>query len=129
MIAYEVRINGSHAATIGQEDMSILTAILTTSRGNQDQSIDDFIRLSLNGMSHETSEGYCQHFRWAVPDIEVGDKIEIHIVETNEVDAPTNRYRSDHQVQEDPFTEAEARELRYQDYLKFKAEFEPDGNS
>ena len=126
MIAYEVRINGSLATTVGQEDMSILTAILTTSRGNQEQSIDDYIRLSLGGLSHETSDGYCEHFRWVVPDVEVGDRVELAIVETTEVDPPKKRYRSDHQVQEDPFTEAEAREMRYQDFLKLKAEFEPD---
>jgi hypothetical protein len=36
---------------------------------------------------------------------------------------PKNRYRSDHQIQEDSFTEEEAPEMRYQDYLALKEEF------
>jgi hypothetical protein len=34
------------------------------------------------------------------------------------------RFRSDHEVQENPFTEEEMREMRYNDYLNLKEEFE-----
>ena len=57
-------------------------------------------------------------------DLAVGDKVEIEVVETIEIDQPKKRFRSDHEVQEDPFTEEEAREMRYQDYLELKKEFE-----
>lgn len=126
MLAFKIILNGKRIATIGQEDMSILTTTVVGSRGNQS---NDYIRLNLGGMSHELPEGFCQHFRWKNLNLDVGDRIEIEILETNETDPPTKRYRSDHQVQEDPFTEEDARDLRYQDYLELKKEFEPDADS
>lgn len=41
---------------------------------------------------------------------------------------PKKRYHSDSNVQENPFTEDEIREIRYQDYLALNAEFEGDSN-
>jgi hypothetical protein len=46
------------------------------------------------------------------------------VVDTLEVDEPKNRYRSDAEHQENPFTEEEWRDMRYKDYLQLKAEFE-----
>lgn len=50
--------------------------------------------------------------------------MEVEVIETDDITEPRKRFRSDHQVQEDPFTEEEAREMRYQDYLELKKEFE-----
>ena len=46
------------------------------------------------------------------------------VVDTEAVDSPVKRYRSDAKVQESPFTEEEMRDMRYKDYLSLKAEFE-----
>ena len=48
----------------------------------------------------------------------------VEIVDTDEIDAPVKRYRSDQEVQENPFTDEEWREMRYNDYLQLKEEFE-----
>jgi hypothetical protein len=129
VLAFKIVLNGKRVATIGQEDMSILTTTVVGSRGNQENEVDDYVRLNLGGMSHELPEGFCQHYRWKNRNLNVGDRIEIEILETNEIDPPIKRYRSDHQVQEDPFTEEEARDLRYQDYVELKKEFEPDADA
>jgi predicted RNA-binding protein len=57
-------------------------------------------------------------------DLELGDKIEIEIGDIQKIDLPKKRYRSDKEVQENPFTDEEWRELRYKDYLDLKKEFE-----
>ena len=59
-------------------------------------------------------------------DLSVGDKVQVEVVETIDIDKPKKRFRSDNEVQEDPFTEEEAREMRYQDYLELKKEFEDE---
>jgi len=123
MIAYRILVNGKLIATIGQPDMSILNAGIVTSRGNAERGVDDYIRMPLHGMSHDTETGFPQHFRWKEQTLSVGDRIEIEIVETNDFDPPLKRYRSDAMVQEDPFTDEEVREMRYQDYLELKKEF------
>ena len=123
MIAFKIKINKELVATIGQKDMSILTTSLVASKGNL---VADYIRLSLSGMSKELDDGFCQHFRWANHDISVGDFIEIELVETETVDTPIKRYRSDSEVQESPFTEKEVHDMRYADYLELKKEFEND---
>ena len=55
--------------------------------------------------------------------IVVGDEVSITIVETETVDKPIKRYRSDKSVQEDPFTEEELFELQKKDYLRLKELF------
>ena len=49
----------------------------------------------------------------------------VTVVDTDHPDPPTKRYRSDKEVQENPFTEEELKEMRRQDYLELKKEFEP----
>lgn len=58
----------------------------------------------------------------------LGDKVEIEIVSTEDVTPPMKRYRSDREVQESPFTEDEECEMRYENYLELKKEFE-SGNT
>jgi len=54
----------------------------------------------------------------------VGSKVSVTVVDVDAADPPVNRYRSDAQVQENAFTDEEWRQLRYQDYLELKREFE-----
>ncbi len=129
MIAFRIRINGELVATIGQEDMSILTTNLVASRGNQERDVNDYIRLNLGGLSHELAEGYCQHFRWADREMSLGDRIEIEVFETDSVNPPLKRYRSDKAVQENPYTDEEVREMRYADYLELKKQFDHDDDA
>ena len=126
MISFKVKRNRKLIFTIGQEDTSILHANMLVSQGNLERGAEDYIRLSCGGLSHETEKGHPEHFRWKDQALNIGDTIEIEIVETDEIDPPIKRYRSDKDVQENPFTEEEIREMRYQDYLELKKQFEPD---
>jgi hypothetical protein len=124
MIAYKIKVNGMHIVTCGQEDWSILSANLMARRENGEREIEEFLHLSLCGLSEENDQGLCEHFRWSELDLELGDKIEIEIVNVQKTDLPKKRYRSDNVVQENPFTDEEWKKLRYKDYLEFKKEFE-----
>ncbi len=68
------------------------------------------------------------HFRWPRLDLEVGSVVTIEVIESEEPTPPKKRYRSDAEVQENSFTDDEIREMRYQDYLALKAEFEGNSN-
>ncbi|SRR5579885_1300435 len=126
MIAIKVRINGEYVTTAGQEDWSVLGADVVMTRRDDEGPSGGHIRYAVGGLSKRNPEGYKQHFRWTGRNLRVGDRIEFEIVETDEVSAPAKRYRSDQTVKESPFTEKENREMRYQDYLQLKKEFEPD---
>ena len=123
MIGLKIRVNGDLQYVVGQEDVSILHSNVVVSRDNAERDVDDYIRLNTSGLSQDTVKGYPEHFRWKDRNLEVGDVVEIEIVETDEVDAPVKRYRSDHEAQENPFTDEEIREMRYNDYLQLKEEF------
>ena len=124
MIALKIRVNGDETYVIGQEDVSILHSGIVVSRGNTERDVDDYVRLNAHGLSQETSKGYPEHFRWKDIHLQIGDVVEVSIIETDKIDEPVKRYRSDNIVQENPFTEEEMRDLRYKDYLQLKEEFE-----
>jgi hypothetical protein len=124
MIAIKIRVNGDLLYVIGQEDVSILNSNLVISRDNSERDVDDYIRLNAGGLSQDTDKGYPEHFRYKSQNLQVGDVVEMEIVDTDKIDAPVKRYRSDQEVQENPFTNEECREMRYNDYLQLKEEFE-----
>lgn len=53
----------------------------------------------------------------------VGMQVTIKIVEADRADEPVRRYRSDREVQENPFTDEE---IEREDWLRLKAKFEPE---
>mgnify|MGYP001549951617 CR=1 FL=1 len=126
MIAYKVFINGEYIATTSQEDWAVLTATIVATRKDDTQTSVRDIRCNLGGLSLPNEEDISHHFRWKNINLNVGDKIEIEVVDVSEIDSPVKRYRSDSKVQENPFTDEECREMRYQDYLEYKKEFEPN---
>lgn len=126
MIAFKVYINGEYRVTAGQDDWAVLAGHITATRDESCGSSEGRIRYSVGGLSLKNEEGFGQHFRWKEVELNVGDKIEFEVVDLPEVTDPVKRYRSDHQVQENPFTEDENREMRYQDYLELKKEFESE---
>lgn len=89
---------------------------------------DGYIEVSSGGLALPNDEGIRYHFRWPKFELKVGSVVTIEVVETTDPTPPKKRYRSDAAVQENPFTEHEMREMRYQEYLALKAEFESDSN-
>jgi hypothetical protein len=126
MIALKISVNGELLYVIGQEDVSILNSNVVVSRENSERGIDDYIRLNAGGLSQDTDKGHPEHFRYKSQNLHSGDVVKIEVIESDTIDEPVKRYRSDHKIQENPFTDEEWREMRYNDYLQLKEEFEGD---
>src|SRR5438874_13767142 len=122
MKAFRVAVDGQHLGDLGVDDFNNASVIVGFARGPDAEPTD--YRLHIGGLSESDENGISWHYRWACPDIREGSRIEIEIVDSENCVTPTRRYRSDHTVQESPFTEEEERTLRYRDYLQLKKEFE-----
>lgn len=124
MLGFKVIINDEEYAMIGRADWSVLSINISAKKGDAKRRIDENIQLHASGVSEKNSEAISHRFRWAERNLEIGNRIEIEVVDTDKYDAPQKSYRSDCKEQENPFTDAEWKEMRYQDYLKLKAEFD-----
>lgn len=123
MKAFRVVVDGEPLGDLGIADFSVTTLIVDFGQPSKAEAIDYHFRVG--GLTQPDSDGLCRHYRWATPRIQDGTRIEIEIVDSETCVPPTRLYRSDREVQESPFTEEEMRDLRYQDYLALKEEFEP----
>lgn len=123
MLTYEVAVNGDRVVRAGIADWAVMSAIVSMVRDDISDNVD--YRLSISGVTRDR-EDRAHHVRWRMPTITVGSEVVIRIVESDQPDAPTKRFRADREVQENPFTDEEIREMRYQSYLELKAEFECD---
>jgi hypothetical protein len=102
-------------------DWSVMSVIVSASRKALDYGAGH--TLHIGGLTRDTQDG-AYHARWNAPDLAIGSEVLIRLIDCEEPDVPTKRYRSDKDVQESPFTEEEMREMRHQSYLALKAEFE-----
>jgi len=123
MIAFQVEIDGKPTVLAGAEDWSIL-ALHVTARRQMESGKSNELQLSVGGLTEDDRDGVSHHFRWKERDLRIGTKVVVTVVETDVPDQPTKRYRSDAQIQENPFTDEEMRELRWKDYQALKLEFE-----
>ena len=121
-LAFEVTYDGGDPFLIGQEDWSVLTMTLTAL--NDDRTGEADLNSHLGGLTKPGPDSVSHHFRWKTPTIRVGSTVQVRVVTSDDFLPPTNLFRSDHEVQENPFTDEELRALRYEDYLILKAEFE-----
>jgi len=124
MLAFDVEINGHHVALAGIPDWAILHVTVTGGRGRASEG-KTHLECSIGGLSERDGSGTSHHVRWSGRDLLIGSRIVVTVVDTDHPDPPTKRYRSDKEVQENPFTEEELKEMRRQDYLELKKEFEP----
>jgi hypothetical protein len=128
MLAFRVEIDGELAHIAGVADWSLLAMHITASRGDATAPVEsarqDSTRYSVGGLSQPDESDICQHFRWQERELVIGSTVCVEVVETDAPDPVIKRYRSDAQVQENPFTDAEMRALRFQDYIALKKEFE-----
>lgn len=125
MLAYEIEIDGKKYVTAGVEDWSILSLHITASRREENSPVrDGYLECFVGGLTLPDKEDIRHHFRWVNAPLEIGNAVFVRVVDVPVADEPKKRYRSDAQVRETPFTDEEMREMRYQDYLTLKAEFE-----
>jgi hypothetical protein len=131
MIAFQVDIDGERVVVAGVEDYSVLALHVDAGRGkestNSPAKATAEIRFSVGGLSRADPSGVRHHFRWPERNLAMGSTISVTIVDVENPDPPQRRYRSDKHVQQSPFTEEELREIRRQDYLELKKEFEGAG--
>lgn len=125
MIALEVSINGEKFLTAGVADWDLITAHLTADRINLAPDKTPRFRFHIGGMTIPELDGFRRHLNWNVGRLGLEDAVTFRLVETDNVDPPAKRYRLNPEVDESPFTESELREMRYEDYLDLKAEFDP----
>jgi hypothetical protein len=129
MLAFEMAVDGKPWIRAGMEDWTVLTCIVSANRANGRAGAlaSDDLRLHVGGLSQRDKDGVSYHTRWGDPEtlLTVGSEITLRVIETANVDPPRRRHREDSVIQESPYTEDEARELRYRDYPELKEEFEP----
>lgn len=125
MLAFEIEIDGERLLLAGTDDWDLLSFHLDALR--EDARRPDLeISLSMGGLTQEGENGIRHHFRWGRRELQVGTKVALTVVDTEQPDPPIRRYRSDREVQEQPFTDEEIAEFERADYLRLRAKFEPE---
>ena len=122
MLAFRIEVDGEHVALAGFQDWSVLGMHIAAG-GRTRLNPEQHIEVSVGGLSNRDTSGAAYHVRWRGRDLKVGSRVTVSVVDTENPDPPTKRYRSDRDVQESPFTDDETREMRRQDYLELKKEF------
>jgi hypothetical protein len=102
MIAFEVKLNGKRVCVAGAEDLSVLTTIVSAVGvlGNKtaplrpdENSVD--ISYSVGGLTNRADPKKDVHVRWkSSAPLEVGDTIQVTVLETTKVDRAGSRYRA-----------------------------------
>ena len=123
MKAFRVVVDGKAMGDLGVADFSNASVIVNFGPASGAERVD--YHLHVGGLTQSDENGVSRHYRWACPSIQEGTRIEIEIVDSGNCLPPTRLYRSDREVQEPAFTEQEMRNMRYEDYLELKKEFEP----
>jgi hypothetical protein len=127
MIALRVKLNGTLLCVAGADDFSVLNTIVNAvgnlgSRTKKHRDEPPDVYLSVGGLTSRL-EGPDEHLRWAEQQpLQMGDKVEVEIIETSNVDEPTARKKAER--------EDEREKLRYENaketYLNLRSKFEPE---
>ncbi|MEM6554810.1 MAG: hypothetical protein AAF642_02985 [Pseudomonadota bacterium] len=124
MLAFKVTVNGEQVGVCGFEDWAVLSAHVSAGRGDRNEVLDG-VRLHVGGLERGSGEGPAHHLRFIGKLLQIGDKVLFEIVDTDDVMTPLKRFRSDHEVQESPFTDEEVERMERETYEELKAKFEP----
>lgn len=91
MIAFEIWLNGEHICTAGVEQKGSLNAITTWAK-RTDSISEEELKFYVGGLVCD-SEDNNVFFKWIDRNLEVGDEINIKIVQASEVDKPISEKR------------------------------------
>lgn len=91
MKAFLVRLNGKRLCTAGIGPNGVLTVSLYWVGGGSRRTAEGHFGFHVGGLDSRTDE----HVDYATPDVKVGDKVTVEIIETDRVDPETKRYVSD----------------------------------
>lgn len=126
MLAFKIEIDGEHVALAGVPDWCVMGVHIAATRS--DLRPGEELDLSVGGLSERDALGVAYHVRWSGRALTLGSRVTVLVVDTEHPDPPVKRYRSDKDVQESAFTEGELREMRRQDYLELKKEFDDNAS-
>src|SRR5688500_11228614 len=93
MVALRVSLNGTHLCVAGADDLSVLNTMVAAAgnlgpktKKHRDEPPD--IYLQIGGLTGRV-DGKDEHLRWAEQKpLNTGDKVEIEVLETTDVDSP-----------------------------------------
>jgi hypothetical protein len=103
MIAFEISIDGQKKCTAGVSNLGVMSVIATWVRRvcrdpASEQPIPDRfeeeLTLDVGGLAHDPDGGAVQ-VRWLQQPLQVGQQITLAVVETEAVDSPWTRERTD----------------------------------
>jgi len=107
-LGFEVQVNDDAPVRAGDDEMSVLTAIVSYTASGDD------IELMIAGLIARSSSPQ-EHVEWLQRDLKVGDRIILTVVDGVDLDPPVRRTRDDPGLREQ-------QERRY--YEQLKARFE-----
>jgi hypothetical protein len=128
VFAIQVSVNGVKIATAGIEDWGLIHADVMANRARGPDE-EDCYELNVGGLAQQVTPGKHEHVRWGRHNLTVGDEITIRLLNTCKTDEPIKRFRSDKTVQENPFTEDEIRQMKWETYIELKKIFEPNNEA
>jgi hypothetical protein len=128
MVALRVKLNGKLLCVAGAEDLSVLNTIVNAvgnlgpkTKKHRDEPPEVFF--SVGGLTSR-AERPDEHVRWAEQEpLKTGDKVEIDVLDTMEVDLPTSMRPFD--VEREKERERERFEYAKEVYFSLRPKFEP----
>jgi len=89
--AFVVRMNGKRLCTAGIGSNGVLTAIVNWVGGGPRRDAEGDFGFHVGGLDSRTGE----HLNYTTPQLRVGDKVSVELVEADVVDPETKRYIPD----------------------------------
>ena len=122
MLAFDIEIDGKRWLLAGVENWKLLHLQLTSSR----YVLPEETSVSVSA-TYEADKSGANNARWAPsPNLSIGSKIIVTLVDTDKADKPMRVYRYDEHVQDNPFTPEEEERMEREEWLRLKAKFEPE---
>jgi hypothetical protein len=108
-LAIQVQLNDEIPILAGDDEISVLTAMVTYVASRQE------IELRVGGLLARESAGN-EHVEWLQRELRVGDRIVLTVTDSGDVDPPTRRTQGDPEL---------AKQMERKHYEQLKARFEP----
>jgi hypothetical protein len=89
--AFLVRLNGKRLCTAGVGPNGVLTAIVDWVGGGPRRTADGHFGFHVGGLDSRTGE----HLDYEAPELKVGDKVTVELIEADHVDPEAKRYVPD----------------------------------
>jgi hypothetical protein len=90
--AFVVRLNGKRLCTAGIGPNGVLTAIVNWVGGGSRRTAQGHFGFHVWGLDSRSGE----HIEYGTPELKVGDKVTVELIEADQVDHETKRYVPDH---------------------------------